>query len=104
MSRIDDPKTFIKNGGEVYRYAKPDKDFELKEDKLFVEKFGKRRWNDENIQYELAETYYRLGDYKSALRKLDEILENDPNSKTKYFEEKHRKYKLRLSESKDKKQ
>ena len=58
-----------------------------------MERFGKERWSDEYIQYELAEAYYRLGDYKAALRKLDELLEVDPTRKTKSFEEKYRKYK-----------
>ena len=83
MSKIEDPKTFIKNAGEVFRTARPDKRFELKEDQHFVERFGKERWSDEYIQYELAEAYYRLGDYKAALRKLDELLEVDPTRKNK---------------------
>jgi len=37
------------------------------------------------------------GDYKSALRKLDEILQINPNEKTvQYFKEKYTKYKTKF--------
>jgi hypothetical protein len=100
-SEILDPKTFIKNGGEVFRTARPDKEFELKEDRLFVERFGEQKWTKTFIQYELAEAYYRLGDYESALKKLDEILETNPKEKTiQYFKEKYAKYKAKLNGAK----
>jgi tetratricopeptide (TPR) repeat protein len=100
MSRIKDPEPFIKNRREVSSNIQKDKEFKLKEDQFLVEKFGKQRWNDRNIQYELAEAYYRLGDYKLALRKLDEILEIEPNSRTKYFDEKYEKYRSELLKTK----
>jgi hypothetical protein len=97
MSKIEDPKTFIKNRGELSSKIDKDDDYRRKEDQCFVWRFGQQKWNDENIQYDLAETYYRLEDYKSALKKLDEILEMDPGRQTKYFEEKYRKYKSKLN-------
>jgi hypothetical protein len=103
LENIKDPELFIKNRREVSSRIQKGEDFRLKEDQFFVERFGKKRWNDRNIQYELADAYYRLSDYKSALRKLDEILEIDPTSKTKYFEEKYMKYKSKLTNSVNKK-
>lgn len=104
MPKIDDPKTFIKNRGEVSPKIDKDDDYRRKEDHFFVERFGRQRWNDENIQYDLAETYYRLGDYESALRKLDEILYVNPDEKTvQYFKEKYTKYKTKLSGPKSRK-
>lgn len=101
MSKIEDPKSFVKNAGEAFRTARPDKEFELREDRFFVERFGKQRWSDEDVQYEIAEAYYRLGDYRSALRKLDEIFEMNPATRTRYFEEKYKKYKSKLNNGKD---
>lgn len=98
MSKIKDPKAFVQNRRDVFSFADEwDKDYWRKEDQLFLERFGNQKWNDENIQYELAETYYRMSDYKSALRKLDEILEMNPTRKTKYFDEKYREYKSKLN-------
>jgi FimV-like protein len=97
LSKIKDPEVFVKNRGDIYSYVEVDQDYIFEEDKLFVEKFGKQKWN-KNIQYELAEAYYRIGDYKSAIKKLEEIIEDNPNAKTKYFDEKYQKYKSKLKE------
>ncbi len=103
MSKIEDPKAFIKYRGEVSSNIDKDDDYRRKEDQFFVETFGGQRWNDENVQYDLAEAYYRLGDYESALKKLDEILQINPNEKTvQYFKEKYTKYKTKLNGPKSK--
>jgi tetratricopeptide (TPR) repeat protein len=98
LAKIKNPESFIENRGDIYSYVDVDQDYIFEEDKLFVEKFGKQKWN-KNIQYELAEAYYRIGDYKSAMKKLKEIIEDNPNAKTKYFDEKYQKYKSKLKES-----
>jgi len=98
LPEIKDPKSYIKNRGDIYFYTEADEVYRKEEDKLFLEKFGMRKW-DKNIQYELAEAYYRMGDYKSAIKKLEEIIKDDPNAKTKYFDEKYQKYKSKLKES-----
>jgi hypothetical protein len=98
MPKVEDPKAFIKYRGEVSSKIDKGDDYRRKEDQFFVEKFGGQRWNDENVQYDLAEAYYRLGDYESALRKLDEILQINPNERTvQYFKEKYAKYKTKLN-------
>jgi tetratricopeptide (TPR) repeat protein len=100
MSKIKDPKAFIENRRDVFSRADGwDKDYWRKEDQLYVERFGDPKWIDRNVQYDLAEAYYRLGDYQSASRKLDEMIEMEPN---KYFGEKYLKYRSKLTESQTK--
>ena len=94
----DNPEAFLKNKSDIYSYIKDDNEYLEEEDKLFVKKYGKQKWN-KNIQYELAEAYYRLGDYSSALRKLEEIIKRNPNARTKYFDEKYIKYKSKIKKS-----
>lgn len=97
LEEIKDPKTFISERG----YGDKDEAYRRTEDLLYTKKFGDKKWKDVNIQYDLAETYYRLGDYKSALKKLDEVGTDNPHQKTlQYFRDTYKQYKTALEKSK----
>ena len=110
LASISSPKDWSDNlGGIPEKYDLIDNsgnripiknDFVNDEYKLLLSKFGMKRWDRLN-QAQLVNAYVQMKDYKSAIRKIEEIIQDYPEAREPYAE-KLEKYRNKIRETEKK--
>ena len=76
----NNPGAFLNNSSDVFIYAHPDGAYVAEEDKIFVQRFDSDKWKNEDLLYQLVYAYSRLGEYRVALNRLEEIPKLRPDA------------------------